>query len=97
MRHFHRTTLTPDVVLSTADQFFVALGLAKQSGDDRARSFSGSLGAMKLTVRMDGGHYALVEAYTDQVGESRLDKNVKNFFVALHRTLDPRHKLEAGY
>ena len=97
MRHFHRTTLTPDVVLSTADQFFSPLGLAKQSGDARARSFGGALGAMKLTVRMDGGHYTVVEAYTDQVGESRLDKNVKNFFVALHRTADPRHKIEAGY
>jgi hypothetical protein len=97
LRHFHRTTLTPDVVLSTADQFFVPLGLARQSGDARARAFAGTLGAMKLTVRMDGGHYTVVEAHTDQVGESRLDKNVKKFFVALHRTADPTHRIEAGY
>ena len=97
MRHFHRTTLTPDVVLSTADQFFAPLGLAKQSGDARARNFGGALGAMKLTVRMDGGHYTLVEAYTDQVGESRLDKNVKKFFVQLHRMAEPSHLLDAGY
>jgi hypothetical protein len=97
LRHFHRTTLTPDVVLATADQFFTPLGLAKQSGDARARAFSGALGAMKLTVKMDGGHYTVVEAHTDQVGESRLDKNVKKFFNALHRTADPRHRIEAGY
>ncbi len=97
MRHFHRTTLTPDEVLATADQFFGSVGLARQSGGARARSFGGALGAMKLQVRMDGGHYTLVEADTDQVGESRLDKNVKKFFVALHRIADPRHRIEAGY
>jgi hypothetical protein len=31
------------------------------------------------------------------VGESRLDKNVKKFFVELHRREDPAHKLAAGY
>jgi hypothetical protein len=46
---------------------------------------------------MDGGHYTVVEVHTDQVGESRLDKNVKKFFVALHRRADPRHAIEAGY
>jgi len=46
---------------------------------------------------MEGGHYTLVEAHTDQVGESRLDKNVRKYFVALHRAADPRHRLEAGY
>ncbi len=34
---------------------------------------------------------------TDQIGESRLDKNVKKFFVSLHRRAEPRHALEAGY
>ena len=52
---------------------------------------------MSVTVRMEGGHYTMVEASTDQVGESRLDKNVKKFFVALHRASDPRHRIEAGY
>ena len=45
----------------------------------------------------EGGHYTFVEAQTDQIGESRLDKNVKKFFVSLHRLADPRHALEAGY
>ena len=34
---------------------------------------------------------------TDQMGESRLDRNAKRFFVELHRKSDPAHKLEAAY
>jgi hypothetical protein len=97
MRHFFRASLTPDVILASADQFFAPLGLARQSADSRTRKFGGALGSMRLSVHMDGGHYTVVEAHTDQVGESRLDKNVKKFFVALHRTADPRHRIEAGY
>lgn len=101
MRHFHRTTLHPDQVLSTADQFFPTIGLSAGAGTGatgaRARAFTGSLGSMQLTVRMEGGHYTFVEVHTDQVGESRLDKNVKKFFVALHRDADPHHGPEAGY
>jgi hypothetical protein len=46
---------------------------------------------------MEGGHYTLIEAHTDQIGESRLDKAVKRFFVAVHRVADPTHRLEAAY
>jgi hypothetical protein len=97
VRHFHRTSLTPHDVMTTADQFFPSLGLTVGNGDARARSFSGALGTMRVTVKMEGGHYTFVEVHTDQVGESRLDKNVKKFFVALHRHADPRHRIEAGY
>jgi len=97
VRHFHRTTLPPDTVLASADQFFVSLGLAQAGTDARSRRFSGSLGALRIAVKMEGGHYTFVEAHTDQVGESRLDKNVKKFFVSLHRKADPRHQIEAGY
>lgn len=97
MRHFHRTSLTPQVVLATADQFFPPIGLTAGSSDQRTRSFSGALGTMRLSVKMEGGHYTFVEVHTDQVGESRLDKNVKKFFVTLHRQADPRHSIEAGY
>ena len=38
-----------------------------------------------------------IEAVTDQAGESRLDRNVKRFFVLVHREADPAHKLEAAY
>lgn len=97
MRHFHRTSLTPETVLGSADRFFAALGLARGAVDARSRSFSGTLGTLKVSVKMDGGHYTVVEANTDQVGESRLDKNVKRFFNAVHRLADPRHTIEAGY
>ena len=52
---------------------------------------------MALSVKMEGGHYTFVEVHTDQVGESRLDKNVKKYFNVLHRTAEPRHLIEAGY
>jgi hypothetical protein len=31
------------------------------------------------------------------MGESRIDRNVKRFFVTLHRKVDPAHALEAAY
>ena len=33
-------------------------------------------------MKAEGGHYTFVEVDTDQMGESRLDRNVKKFFVA---------------
>ena len=97
MRHSHRTTLHPEQVLETADRFFATIGLSPTASDSRTRGFTGELGVLRLTVRMDGGHATVVEARTDQIGESRLDKNVKTYFVALHRAADPRHQIEAGY
>ena len=52
---------------------------------------------MKLSVKPEGGHYTFIEAETDQVGESRLDRNVKRFFVRIHRQAEPSHKLAAAY
>ena len=88
----------PADVIASADSYFGALGLSPSAAaEPRARQFAGLLGAIRLTVRMEGGHYTLVEAYTDQVGESRLDKNVKNFFATLHRAAEPRHRIEAAF
>ncbi|HEY0776724.1 MAG TPA: hypothetical protein VGD56_02040 [Gemmatirosa sp.] len=97
MRHFHRTSGTPDGVLRAADAFFAALGLSTTGSTPAGRDYAGPLGAMRMTVRMEGGHYTRVEVYTDQMGESRLDKNVKKFFVSLHRAADPRHALRSGF
>ena len=97
MRHFHRTSVGPDDVMQLADEHFGALGLGTTASAARTRSFSGPLGTMTLSVRMEGGHYTFVEVHTDQIGESRLDKNVKRFFVQLHRRVDRRHAMEAGY
>jgi hypothetical protein len=97
MRHFYRTHLPPAEVLRRADAFFPGIGLVQVLTAARARTFSGALGTLRLTVKAEGGHYTFVEAETDQVGESRMDRNVKRFFVALHRADDPAHKIEAAY
>ncbi len=97
MRHFYRTQLTPAQVLRIADEFFPTLPLERTSHTSRSRTFSGLLGTLQLSAKKEGGHYTFVEVSTDQMGESRLDRNAKRFFVALHRTSDPAHKLEAAY
>ena len=97
MRHFYRTQLVPADVIQAADAFFPALGLDTVATGVRVRTFSGSLGALKVTVKPEGGHYTFVDVETDQMGESRMDRNVKRFFVELHRRADPTHRLEAAY
>jgi hypothetical protein len=97
MRHFYRSHLPPHEVLSRADGFFPTIGLTPLATAARSRTFSGPLGVMKLSVKAEGGHYTFVEVQSDQMGESRLDRNVKRFFVTLHRIEDPRHTLEAAY
>jgi hypothetical protein len=89
--------MAPDTALAIADSWFSELGLACVHRDTRMRRFSGSLGTLDLSVKMEGGHYTFVEVATDQVGESRLDKNVKKFFVQLHKQVDPAHAMDAGY
>ena len=97
MRHFFRTHLTPDVVMTEADAFFPTLALSANGKASRDRTFAGALGTVTLRVRPEGGHYTFVQADTDQMGESRLDRNVKRFFVRIHRSENPTHQLEAAY
>ena len=97
MRHYHRTNVTPELVVTAADEFFPTLGLTRQSPSARSRVYTGDLGTVKLSAKPEGGHYTFVEADTDQVGESRLDRNVKRFFVRVHRQADPSHRLLAAY
>jgi hypothetical protein len=103
MRHFYRTHLTPADAVRAADAFFAKLGLTTTVSGDRTRTYRGVVGmpdveaTVHLTVRSEGGHYTFVEAETDQMGESRVDRNVKRFFVELHRLADHAHGLEAAY
>jgi hypothetical protein len=97
MRHFHRCHLTPAGALAMADEFFPSIGLVQETTAPRARTYTGPLGTMRLSARAEGGHYTFVEVETDQMGESRLDRNVKRFFLRLHRADEPRHLLEAAY
>jgi hypothetical protein len=89
MRHFHRTHLRPEEALAIADEFFPTIGLNAGSAPVSARTFSGELGTVTLRARPEGGHYTFIDAVTDQVGESRLDRNVKRYFVKVHRVADP--------
>jgi hypothetical protein len=84
-------------VLVAADEFFPGIGLTQNSTAPRTRTYSGALGAVKVAVKAEGGHYTFVEVNTDQMGESRLDRNVKKFFVGLHRAEDPAHVLSSNY
>jgi hypothetical protein len=83
--------------MAAADTYFPTLNLAAQASSARSRVYTGELGTVKVTVRPEGGHYTFIEAETDQVGESRLDRNVKRFFVRVHREADPSHRLAAAY
>jgi hypothetical protein len=97
MRHFFRTHLPPDDVMAEADAFFPTIAMTTSGKAARERTFVGSLGTFTLRVRPEGGHYTFVQADTDQMGESRLDRNVKKFFVRLHRLADPNHRLTAAF
>lgn len=97
MRHFHRTPLPTPAVLEVADAYFPTIGLESTGSGARTRSFAGELGKLDLEVKVEGGHYTFVEAATNQPGESRLDRNVKRFFVRLHKLADPNHRLDAAY
>jgi hypothetical protein len=97
MRLFHRTSILPSDVLALADEHFHTIGLHANTSVARARVYVGELGTLQLRVRSEAGHYTFVEAVTDQIGESRLDKNVKKFFNRIHRAADPQHVPTAGY
>jgi hypothetical protein len=103
MKHFHRTSVNPDTVLAEADAFFPTIGLKLTHTTARSRTYQGVVGTpevpatLLLSVKMEGGHYTFVEANTDQMGESRLDRNVKKFFVQLHRQADARHELTSAF
>jgi hypothetical protein len=103
MRHFYRTHVNPATVVEAADTFFAELELTPVARTDRSRTWRGVVGdpetpsAVRLTVKPEGGHYTFVEVHTDQMGESRIDRNVKRFFVTLHRMENPAHLLEAAY
>jgi hypothetical protein len=97
MRHFYRSQTPPAEVIAAADTFFAELGFTPVTTTARTRAFTGPLGALKVSARPEGGHYTFVEVTTDQMGESRMDRNVKRFFVELHRAEDPSHTLQASY
>ena len=97
MRHFFRTQLTQGEVLRHADEFFKGIAMEREAYTAKSRSYTGALGTLNLSVKAEGGHCTFVEVVTDQMGESRLDRNAKKFFVELHRSAEPAHRIEAAY
>jgi hypothetical protein len=97
VKHFYRSRVSPAQVLEQADRFFADLEMDLTLNAQRARAYAGPLGTLKLSVNKEGGHYTYVAIETDQMGESRLDRNAKRFFVELRRTEDPAYRLEAAY
>ncbi len=96
MKYFHRTSVSPDEVVTRATAFFGARLTPVEEGA-RRRRFSGSLGQVTLTVQAEGGHYTLVTAETNQPGESEADKLVKRFLGVVHTAAEPSHVLRGAY
>jgi hypothetical protein len=96
MKYFHRTHLTPDVVLARATQFFGA-HLSPAAEEARRRRFTGPIGQLGVTVQAEGGHYTLVTVETNQVGESELDKLARRFLTVVHTMADPTHRPIGAY
>ncbi len=96
MRYFHRTTLSPDDVLTQAKLFFGGR-LAPADEAARRRTYAGPLGRVTVAARAEGGHYTLIEVTTDQVGESELDRLAKRFLGEVHKLVEPGHELRGAY
>jgi hypothetical protein len=96
MRYFHRTTLSPDDVLTQAKAFFGGR-LAPADESARRRTYAGPLGRVTVAARAEGGHYTLIEVTTDQVGESELDRLAKRFLGEVHKLVEPGHELRGAY
>ena len=96
MKYFHRTSVDPDTVLATAQRFFRAT-LAQMEAEPRRAQFAGTIGRIGITVQAEGGHYTLVTAETDQVGESEADKLAKRFLTIVHTLAEPRHRPIGAY
>ncbi len=103
MRLFYRSHLAPAEAIEAADSFFTGLGLKQIDSSDRTRTYSGTVGypevvsTVHIAARAEGGHYTFVEITTDQIGESRIDRNAKRFLAALHRSEHQSHAPAAAY
>jgi len=96
MKYFHRTSVPPDTVLAAAQRFFRPT-LAQVRAEPRRAEFAGTIGNIGITVQAEGGHYTLVTAETDQVGESEADKLAKRFLTMVHTLAEPAHRPIGAY
>ncbi len=96
MKYFHRTSVSPDVVVQRATAFFSGR-LAPVEEGTRRRRFAGAIGQLAVTAEAEGGHYTLVTVETNQPGESELDKLGKRFLSVVHTLAEPAHPLRGAY
>lgn len=96
MKYFHRTSVSPDVVVQHATAFFSGR-LAPVEEATRRRRFAGAIGQLAVTAEAEGGHYTLVTVETNQPGESELDKLGKRFLSVVHTLAEPAHPLRGSY
>jgi len=96
MKYFHRSPLAPPDVLAMARRYFGGR-LAPSEESPRRLTFRGTLGKVAVSAKAEGGHYTFIEAETDQVGESELDKLVKRFLSEVHRQVEPSHEVRGTY
>ncbi len=96
MKYFHRTSVTPDQVITRATEFF-SRRLSPIEEGPRRRRFAGTIGQLAVTAEAEGGHYTLVTAETNQPGESELDKLAKRFLAVVHTLAEPDHALRGAY
>ena len=59
MKYFHRTTVSPDLVIERASTYF-GKRLTPTDEGPRHREFAGSIGRIRVDVQAEGGHYTLV-------------------------------------
>ena len=97
MQYFYRAHVPPEAVLTAAERYFVAHGLAMQKGTGDHARFLGTLGNVDLNVEIEGGHYTRVTMATRDVAESELDKIAKRFLTELHALEEPRHEARGAY
>ncbi len=96
MKYFHRTSVSPDAVITNAAAFFGG-HLSPTEEGPRRRKFSGVIGQLLVRVQAEGGHYTLIQVETNQPGESELDRLAKRFLSVIHTRAEPTHALRGAY
>ena len=98
MKYFHRTHASPRRRPGARPREFFGSRLTPVAGAGApARTFSGAIGRVSVTVQAEGGHYTLVTVETDQVGESEADKLAKRFLTIAHAATHPAHRPIGAY
>jgi hypothetical protein len=96
VKYFHRSHLAPDAVLAAAAKF-LGERLTPVEEHPRRRKYAGAIGQIAISAQPEGGHYTLVTAETDQVGESEADKLAKRFLTIVHTLAHAGHEPRGAY